>query len=261
LRYSSPVHQCVRRLWAAPPVRRGSQELLQLRWHCTPTPDTSREYEDDFGNRVLELHHNRIARDWEFALEMTSRRACLDAPRETNLPPAGIGAFLLPSARCDRAPAIVEAAQQWSPAEFRVPAAGRADTPEAICRWAHAALRYDEAARGEVWTASEALARGAGVCADYAHLMIALCRVLNIPARYVAGYNPAEGAMHAWCEVLCGDTWRAYDPTHGRATRPDCVFVAAGRDERDCPPFHGTFHGKARVQIESRCKTTVVSES
>ena len=223
-----------------------------MNWSCSPEVDSASEIADDFGNRVIELRHARISRDWEFSLELVTQRDSLDAPLATNLPPQGIGAFLLPSARCDRTPLVCEAAQRF---------AGTVDidrTLHDVCEWTHRTLRYDEAARGEVWTASQALERGAGVCADYAHLMIAVCRILGIPARYVAGYNPAEGAMHAWCEALDGETWRAFDPTHGRATRTDCVFVAVGRDERDCPPLRGSFQGRAVVTLDSWCKTTVV---
>lgn len=90
-----------------------------------------------------------------------------------------------------------------------------------------------------------------GVCQDYAHLMLGLCRSAGIPARYVSGYffNPrrapeAGEASHAWVEILLpGYGWRGYDPTHRRLPTTDYVKLAIGRDYGDIRPVSGTFRG------------------
>jgi len=250
--YSAPVTRCVRRLRVFPPPQRGSQRVFDLKWQCTPEPSAARELSDEFGNRVLELRHDNIAREFRFQMTLTTARASCVVPGSTALPDTGLGAFLLPSALCDLGYEIGGAAlslREASPHQL---------LPR-LCAWTHRALRYDPDSTGIYTTASQALARGAGVCQDYAHLMIALCRVLNIPARYVSGFNPAEGMMHAWVEALCGEEWHAWDPTHNRPTRPDCVFVACGRDFRDVSPITGSYHGRSRAYLQVFCRTRVAS--
>jgi transglutaminase-like putative cysteine protease len=96
---------------------------------------------------------------------------------------------------------------------------------------------------------TQALARGRGVCQDFAHLMIAACRALGLPARYVSGYvlAPRRGAAeasHAWCDVfVAGRGWRSLDPTHAAEQSDHYVRVAVGRDYADVPPTRGIFKG------------------
>lgn len=94
-------------------------------------------------------------------------------------------------------------------------------------------------------TAAEAFASGRGVCQDYAHVLIALCRVLEIPARYVTGLMAGEGATHAWVEVHDGERWRGVDPTHNCVVDDRYMLFATGRDFEDCPIERGMFRGNA----------------
>lgn len=94
-------------------------------------------------------------------------------------------------------------------------------------------------------TAAEAFASGRGVCQDYAHVLIALCRVLEIPARYVTGLMAGEGATHAWVEVHDGERWRGVDPTHNCVADDRYMLFATGRDFEDCPIERGMFRGNA----------------
>ncbi len=92
-------------------------------------------------------------------------------------------------------------------------------------------------------TAEEALAGGRGVCQDYAHILIAVCRSLGIMARYVAGLLVGEGATHAWTEVYQAGRWWELDPTHNRPVDSDYVRIANGRDYTDCMLDIGVFRG------------------
>lgn len=92
-------------------------------------------------------------------------------------------------------------------------------------------------------TAEEALAQGKGVCQDYAHAMLAVCRSCGIAARYIAGMLAGEGATHAWVEVYHGDRWIGLDPTHNRLVNDDYITIAHGRDYRDCMLDIGVFSG------------------
>ena len=96
-----------------------------------------------------------------------------------------------------------------------------------------------------------------GVCQDFAHLMLGMCRSLGIPARYVSGYflNPNRApdeveASHAWVEVfLPGFGWQGFDPTHDRVPDTRYVKLAVGRDYGDIRPIGGTFRGKGTREM------------
>ena len=95
-----------------------------------------------------------------------------------------------------------------------------------------------------------------GVCQDFAHVLIALCRAIGIPARYVSGYivrdsasaapTRGAGASHAWVEAFTPTHgWRGFDPTNDLVASEHHVKMAIGRDYRDVPPTQGTFRGAA----------------
>ncbi|MCD8082421.1 MAG: transglutaminase family protein, partial [Clostridiales bacterium] len=90
-------------------------------------------------------------------------------------------------------------------------------------------------------TASEAFAGGQGVCQDYAHVFLSLCRSAGIPARYVAGMIPGEGATHAWAEVWTQDGWVGMDPTNNRFTDDSYIRLTHGRDFADGAVDKGCF--------------------
>jgi transglutaminase-like putative cysteine protease len=83
-------------------------------------------------------------------------------------------------------------------------------------------------------SADEILVQRAGVCRDFAHLVVALCRALGIPARYVSGYclelNPPD--FHAWAQVYLDGRWHNVDATF-EGVRPALVPIAWGRDAAD----------------------------
>jgi transglutaminase-like putative cysteine protease len=106
-----------------------------------------------------------------------------------------------------------------------------------------------------------------GVCQDFAHVMIALCRSIGIPVRYVSGYfyveRPMSGvandnsASHAWVEChLPGIGWVAYDPTHNRRVNPSYIKVATGRDYVDVRPLAGAFRGGSVAEMEVKVRVT-----
>lgn len=96
-----------------------------------------------------------------------------------------------------------------------------------------------------------------GVCQDFAHIMLGICRTHGIPARYVSGYffNPNHApdeieASHAWIEVyLPGYGWKGFDPTHNRVPDTRYVKIAVGRDYADIKPVSGTFRGNPMRQM------------
>lgn len=95
-------------------------------------------------------------------------------------------------------------------------------------------------------TAEKAWGTGCGVCQDYAHIMIALCRMAGIQARYVAGMLIGEGASHAWVEVADSGRWYGLDPTNGVRVMENHIKISHGRDYGDCLLNQGVFTGNAR---------------
>jgi transglutaminase-like putative cysteine protease len=112
-------------------------------------------------------------------------------------------------------------------------------------------LTYRPDVTGVGTLAVDALKLRAGVCQDFAHVMLGLSRCAGIPARYVSGYflNPNRRpdeieASHAWVEAFVpGFGWAAYDPTHRRPADERYVKLAVGRDYADIRPVSGTYRG------------------
>jgi transglutaminase-like putative cysteine protease len=131
---------------------------------------------------------------------------------------------------------------------------------------------YDQNATDVYTKMSEAVSKRRGVCQDFAHVLIGLCRCLKIPARYVSGYiysNTTEDkllgsqATHAWVEVLLpGTGWVGLDPTNNQAVNDHYVKVAVGRDYADVPPLKGTYLGPPSRKLEvAVCVTKLPQDS
>ena len=112
----------------------------------------------------------------------------------------------------------------------------------------------------------EVLAQGQGVCQDYAHLAVALCRAAGLPARYVSGYlftaddSTGEDAdadvvrvqTHAWFEAAVpGFGWLPLDPTNRQEVGPRHVKIGHGRDYDDVPPLRGLYSGRGSPTVEA----------
>ena len=127
----------------------------------------------------------------------------------------------------------------WRLFEQTTPGWGRV---QAICDFVHRhiAFGYDHARATK--TAWEAYHEGKGVCRDYAHLAIAFCRCMNIPARYCTGYlsdigTPlpwAAGDFAGWFEAYIGGRWHTFDPRNN-VPRIGRILIAQGRDASDVP--------------------------
>ena len=99
-------------------------------------------------------------------------------------------------------------------------------------------------------TAAQSLELGRGVCQDFAHLLIALCRRGGIAARYVTGFMQGEGFTHAWVEFYDQGFWYAFDPTHNRLIDTGYIKIAHGRDYQDCAIDRGIFKGLSQQKLE-----------
>ena len=132
----------------------------------------------------------------------------------------------------------------------------------------HAVFRYEPGSTAADSPIEQILTTGKGVCQDYTHVMIAICRAWGIPSRYVSGYldpgsapdaQSAAGASHAWAEFLLPELgWVGLDPTNGTAAGPGHIRIAVGRDYGDAAPTRGTVMGGGQSDLRVR---VAVSES
>ena len=99
-------------------------------------------------------------------------------------------------------------------------------------------------------TAEQALDLGMGVCQDYSHILLSLCRLERIPCRYVVGMLMGEGLSHAWVEICQDGRWIALDPTNNLVVDDQHIKISAGRDYRDCIINQGLFVGQTTQHQE-----------
>lgn len=126
----------------------------------------------------------------------------------------------------------------------------------------HSSMVYEKGATDVKTTADVALQVGRGVCQDFSHIMLSLCRIQKIPARYVSGYlynNGHAAASHAWVDVFINERgWISVDPTHNRQQTDQYVRVGIGRDYADVPPTRGVFKGNATEEMKAEVSVTVL---
>jgi len=197
---------------------------------------------DPFGNHVVELQARVVVSSIGFVVR--SVVSWRDRERTELLPRSLLAdrRLLAPTTLTAVNACLDEAAR-----ELRSRSIDDMDFAERACAWSHAALRYGSGVTGVQTTASEALAGGVGVCQDYAHVLLALCRAVGVPARYVSGHLVGEGGSHAWVEVIVPDRRGAiavaFDPTHDRQAIDGYLTVAVGREYTDVAPTSGSFKG------------------
>lgn len=129
---------------------------------------------------------------------------------------------------------------------------GRSDLERALylMEQLSAVFSYEKGVTDASSCAEEAFSFGCGVCQDYAHIFIALCRMAGIPARYVTGMLIGEGESHAWVEIYQDRSWIALDPTNMLTVGDGHIRISCGRDAGDCPMNQGIFTGNAQQSQE-----------
>jgi len=104
-------------------------------------------------------------------------------------------------------------------------------------------VQYQSESTSVTTSAIDAFYAGQGVCQDHAHILIAMCRALQLPARYVSGYiydeNQPHLASHAWAEVFVENEWYCFDVSNQIFTPKNHIYVAVGRDYLDVAPIRG----------------------
>jgi transglutaminase-like putative cysteine protease len=237
--YDGPIRGLRQRLMVRPPQRHGDQRRLAYGGEVQGAGcPRIVEVRDVFGNDVVEVEVDTVERAVTFlSWSLVERRA---GRRRTPSVPVDIATLLAPG-RLTRPSAGLRLLAR----ELGRSGGGAAELARAACTAVFEHMTYQHDVTTVRTTAAEALADGRGVCQDYAHVLLALCRLLGLPARYVSGQLLGEGGSHAWVEVIVdgGGSSRvlALDPTHDREADLTYVTVAVGRDYADVAPFSGTY--------------------
>ena len=272
------------------PASRVSQTVLSHQLRITPTPAQQRDVPDGYGNFrtffSLQTSHDSLSviADTIVSTHSPQSGTMASEPTASLSPPweqvreqfrysAGAvydsaSEFLFASPYVPRDDAFVQFARpSFTPGRPLYEAAY--DLMECI----HSAMVYESDSTEVNTPALVALRQGKGVCQDFAHIMVACCRAMGIPARYVSGYmltKPPPGqprligsdASHAWASVYCPGLgrWLDFDPTNNRAPGEDYVTLATGRDFLDVSPMRGVIRGGARHVLEVAVTVEPVAE-
>ncbi|MHB8576059.1 MAG: transglutaminase family protein [Dehalococcoidia bacterium] len=238
--YPGPIDDVRQMLMLVPADHLGTQTLIEYSVRSEPS-GRPRFSHDRFGNRICHIALPRVEGPLEFRValqvQQVEQRDGGGMPLRDADEPA---TFMGPSPLTEPTPELAAVA-----AELTGQAAEPAALAETINHWVHEHMTYAPGATAVFTTAQDAYLQQRGVCQDYAHLMIALCRLAGLPARYISGHLLGEGVMHAWTQVLlpsgAGQSWQAFDPLHDRRAGMPYVTIAVGRDYGDVSPTRGSF--------------------
>ncbi len=252
--YQRPIAETVMELRLRP-AEVAAQSVLEFALEVRP-PGPLSSYVDGFGNTV---HHVERPKPHD-SLEIVARSLVErdDSPELAVDGPPPLDML------CFRGPVMDIPGIRRLAAPFR----DRIDSPSAVEETVAALtdriagrLRYEKGTT-TVHNVAEVLTHRIGVCQDFAHVLIACCRWLGVPARYVSGYvyegDGVAHQSHAWVEAWLGrHGWLGFDPTHPVRVADRHVKVAVGRDYMDCAPTRGAYLGDGRGStMEARVTVT-----
>jgi transglutaminase-like putative cysteine protease len=248
-------------------------------------PAAIRRYVDGFGNTAHLITIARPHRQVHIVSGGRVETQLVDPFRPPERPPEPLGPceladYLAPSALVPASPAVAGLAERYRPTCTE-------DTFDAVGKMM-AFVYHNFEYRHDVTTVSttvdEVLEHRSGVCQDFAHLLLGLCRAVGIPSRYVSGYivssgqaqsqtlgtmtqsqesstGPSRGigASHAWIEAFTSTHgWRGFDPTNNLLASEHHIKMAIGRDYTDVAPTRGAFRGVAEEQLSVEVVTRAV---
>jgi transglutaminase-like putative cysteine protease len=255
--YSAPICNLRQRLVVMPRSIHGDQQVLSHRLEISQPHSRKRMRIDRFGNVNFEISIPKVEQAVDFDVSLLVERLPGQGPHVEAVNRRALEAYLLPSPLTQPDTALRAVAAKLA-------GSGEQGTELAVAvgGWVYRQMSYGFDRTDVSTTAGQALAAGHGVCQDYAHLMLALCRLLGIPTRYVSGYLVGEGGTHAWVEVLQplpGGAVKivAWDPTHDRPADLRYLTVAVGRDYRDVAPVSGSYCGPPAGRLSTTRRVRV----
>jgi transglutaminase-like putative cysteine protease len=237
-------------LFLIQPAVSAGQRILSQKFSVS-SGEAVTAFTDTHGNTVLRANLvpglNEFRHDAMLHVPVTNDESVVDSDRQPDAElPFDVVRYTLPSRYCESDKLAALAHQQFGSDRGM-------ETVQKICDWTHHQLEYRYGSGDATLSACDALQRGYGVCRDFAHVMVAMCRALDIPARYVAGHMPLVGApipdtdigidFHAYVEVYLAGAWHVFDPRYNRP-HPGRVKVAHGMDAVDAAV--ATYYGRVK---------------
>lgn len=268
------------------PFTNDQQSCYQHTIHVEPSVSLF-SYDDYFGNRVHAFSVNEPHK------KLTIRSQMTIVTKEATKPIAGMkrenpgqawewlageeaqnrfAEYLLPTDYTSITPEVAAFAEAHVP-DYRADGAEQEiyDWLLSVCARIHSDFVYDPYATNVYTIASDMIRRRRGVCQDFAHLMIAICRSNGVPCRYVSGYHfvadlqevsaDFEQASHAWVEAYTpGMGWCGFDPTNDALVGERYVKLGHGRDYKDIVPVKGVYHGTSVANLDVTVDVKKVEE-
>ncbi len=242
--YTAPIRNLRQKLLVVPTQSYGDQSLCDYDMTVSPHPATYKNGTDRFGNQVYHLDVSWIRRSISFEIRILVERS------NAHVAP--------PTLTRRQAEQYLEHTDLTMPDErmrqvardLRSQSHDDATLAETISDWVSDAMSYGSGVTGVSTPAAQALRGGKGLCQDYAHIMIGICRSAGLPARYVSGHMLADGGSHAWVDVLLpyddGVLQAvAFDPTNRRRPNLSYTIIATGRAYREVAPTSGVSSGNS----------------
>jgi transglutaminase-like putative cysteine protease len=258
--YPGHIADLEHRLLLIPPAVHGDQRLVahRLEVGCA-SPHAVSSDSDGFGNTVVEVRAPRVQSAVRFEAWSVVERSAAAVPHRVSAAALADPRYLRPSALTLPDAALRDAARAHRDLRLH-----GLDLALELNRAVHAVMRYEKGVTGVSTSAAEAFAMRAGVCQDFAHVMLALCRMCGLPARYVSGHLLGEGGTHAWVEVLIpvdessAAEAHALDPTHGGPVGSRHITVAVGRDYGDVAPTSGSYRASCAGALTARRRVALM---
>lgn len=252
--YNTPVYETATEVRLQPANSAGNPQKCENFWLEIEPATQIYNYTDYFGNNV---HHFNLLQQHDKlvitakSVVYTSSAPTLPTPQEL----ISLYDFQSASQYIIFSPAAIAFAQRF---DSETAQTKPYELAQEVCRTINREFTYQKGVTGVDSTVAAVLEHKQGVCQDFAHVMITICRSLGLAARYVSGYlysgqagadeeDARVGATHAWTEVYCGAEvgWLGFDPTHKNIfTDERYIKIGIGRDYADVAPVRGTYKGR-----------------
>jgi transglutaminase-like putative cysteine protease len=238
LNFSSPAseHRFLLRIL---PRSDNRQRIIKSSWSIDPSPaDTLWQTVDGFGNDALAGCINAPHSHFRFGIEGEAEVS--GEPYTTSQEPPRF--LLYPTDLTRPHSGLVDFYNDIS----RFTKSGALDRIQFFLHAVHACLSYRPGATENSTSAARAFDIGAGVCQDYAHILLSLLRLDKIPCRYAAGLASDYGETHAWVEAWTGTQYISVDPARDKLIDEGYIALSRGRDFADCSIERGVFKGACK---------------